>query len=72
LAPELHNFCVAYGGRETVDSLINEFLQECTDNLNRLDHDFVALQLAQMSTKLQELVLRLKVTKNRHSHQVSV
>jgi len=39
--------------------------QGATDSLK------AAEQLAEMSTKLQELVLRFKVTKNGHSHQIS-
>ncbi len=58
MAQELQDFCVAQRGRETMDSLINEFLQECTENLNRLDHDFVCLEKDPKNAELLGSIFR--------------
>jgi len=41
-----------------MDSLINEFLQECTENLNRLDHDFVCLEKDPKNAELLGSIFR--------------
>ncbi len=45
-------------GRGAMDSLIIEFLQECTENLDRLDQDFVKLESNPSNLELLQSIFR--------------